>query len=101
MNRHNPEVGIPRAVLLAASSRESPDAPALWEHGAADRRASPASGVAEAVVARKSVDEEVRHGKVSLESARKAAVPGFGVLRRGRNWPSWGQLGILGLDNWL
>ena len=44
---------------------------------------SPASGVAEAVVARKSVDEEVRHGKVSLESARKAAVPGFGVLRRG------------------
>ena len=80
-------------TLLAAAGGESSDAPALWEHGAADRRASPATGVAEAVVARKSVDEEVRHGTVSWESAKKAAVPGFGVLRRGGSGPLGGHWG--------
>ena len=32
------------------------------------------------MVASKSVDEEVRHGKMSLKSARKAVTPGCGVL---------------------
>jgi hypothetical protein len=37
-----------------------------------------------AAVARKSVNEEVRTGKVSVESAKRAAVAGHGVLGRSR-----------------
>jgi len=42
------------------------------------------AGQAKVAVARKSVNEEVRTGKVSVESAERAAVAGYGVLGRSR-----------------
>ena len=41
-------------------------------------------GKAKAAVARKSVNEEAGNGKVSVESAKRAVVAGYGALRRSR-----------------
>jgi hypothetical protein len=55
------------AVLLVVAGGRASDTAGLRGDGEKDCGPAGAGRVAEAVVARKSVDEEVRHGKVSLE----------------------------------
>ena len=80
-------IGQARTVLLAPVSGKPPDTAALWKHGAADRSAAAACGVAEtAWQAEKSINKDVRDGAVSRQSHGNEAISGFPVPGRGLGW---------------
>jgi hypothetical protein len=71
---HKPVVWYKGSLYRAAS----------WKHGAADRGAASASGVGEGCGSREIGQRAGRGGKVWVESGKRAAVAGHGVLGRSR-----------------
>jgi len=62
-----------RPLLLAAFSREPPNAAAVWEHALEDREAASAGGITDCWVADKMAQGRARQGPVCEESVPNAA----------------------------
>ena len=68
-------VGQARTVRLVVLGRKSSDAPAVWQHGAANLGATAACGMIETAREERFINNEAREGEV-FEKSLRAAVPG-------------------------